>query len=92
MGKRENHTMYRRVFSYPLLGALVFVLLVGITLLDPSMAAAQRTPDLMGGVGRDLSRTDWLEHLPLALGLLLVVVAVDAAVFVKIVRERQRRQ
>lgn len=40
--------------------------------------------------GRDLSRFDWLEHLPIALGAVLLVVVVDAIVISKVLQARRR--
>jgi hypothetical protein len=42
--------------------------------------------------GGDLSRYDWLDHLPLALIAALVVIAADAATVAYIIRGRQSRQ
>jgi hypothetical protein len=73
---------------------LVLLLLVGAMLLDPSVAAAQElSPDTDSEmVGRDLGLRDWLDHLPLALGATLLVVAVDAIAVVRIVRKQRRSQ
>lgn len=76
---------------------LALVLLVGAMLLEPSVALAQgsevqRSPELLQGGGRELGVRDWISHLPLALGVVLVVVAVDAFVIFKFVRGRQESQ
>lgn len=85
--------VYRGTFSYALSVAFVFLLLVGITLLDPGAAAAQDLSDTTSKAGgRDLGLRDWLDHLPLVLGAALVVVAVDAIVIVKVIRNWNRHQ
>ena len=73
---------------------LILLLLVGALLLDPSVAAAQElSPDTNSEmVGRFLTVRDWLNHLPLALGVTLLVVAIDAFVVVKFVLPKRRSQ
>ncbi len=89
--------MCHGAFSYARTVALVLLLLVlfvGVTFLDPHVASAaqERTPDLLEEGGRKLETTDWLWHLPLALGAALVVIVVDAIVILRILLGRRRRR
>ncbi len=51
---------------------------------------AQGTPPPQEA-GRPLSRSDWLARAPLALACIVLVVAVDTAVVVRIVRKRRQQ-
>lgn len=82
------------------------VLLAGLMLLlataAPSAAfAGSALPPWEGAPqaqqeGRRVERADWEDHLPLAIGMALVVIAVDAVFVMKIMRdrraERERRE
>ena len=89
---------HRGVFTYIVTTiAFVLLLLVGITLLDPSAASAQnlafqQSPELMKEPGRQIGVVDWIYHLPVALAVVLLVVAVDAVVIFRSVRSRRGRQ
>jgi hypothetical protein len=87
---REGGELEVRRGASPYVWLVVFVLLLvlGTMLLDPGVAAAQ-SPDVTEAGGRDLGLRDWLDHLPLALGSMLLVVIVDALVVIKIVRDRR---
>lgn len=78
----------RGASPYVWLVAFVLLLVLGTMLLEPGVAAAQ-SPDVSEAGGRDLGIRDWLDHLPLALGSMLLVMIVDALVVFKIVRDRR---
>ena len=42
--------------------------------------------------GRDISRQDWLDRLPLMIIMIIVVIAVDAIFIAKIVADRRQEQ
>ncbi len=82
----------RGVFSYALPVVFVFLLFVSVMVLDPHAAVAQQTQDLMEEGGRDIGAIDWLYHLPLALGVVLLVVTVDVIVIIQVLRGRRGRE
>ena len=72
------------------------VLLVVVSVLDPRAAAAQSSTlgiSLLAqeAGGRELALSDWVNHVPLALGAALLVIAVDAFVIIRFIRSRRRR-
>ena len=95
-GKDGMAGMHRRAFAYAMPVVCLLLLLVlfaGLALLDPHAAVAQeQSPDIVEGSGREIGPTDWLYHLPLALGAAMVVIVVDAIVILKIILGRRRRQ
>ena len=74
---------------------LLLVLLAVVTILDAREAAVQ-SPAIglsllaQEGGGRELGPSDWVNHIPLALGAALLVIAVDAFVIIKFIRGRRR--
>jgi hypothetical protein len=84
-----------------LIHAGIALLVVGACVLavPPRFVAAgqQRAPVLAPSTppaqqaGRPLSRSDWLARAPLALACIVLVVAVDTAVVVRIVRKRRQQ-
>jgi hypothetical protein len=59
--------------------------------LDPHAAIAQqRTPDILEEGGRKIEPIDWAYHLPLALGVALLVLVVDAIVIIRAILRRRR--
>jgi len=87
---REGGELVARRGASPHVWLIAFavLLVLGTMLLDPGVAAAQ-SPDITEAGGRDLGLRDWLDHLPLALGSMLLVIIVDALVVFKIVRDRR---
>jgi len=77
-----------------LLIASVLLLFVVGTAFSTGRAAAGQTlaglaaPPAQGG--RDLSRADWIAHIPLAGGAALLVIVVDAVFITKIMRDRRK--
>ena len=82
----------RGVFSYALPVAFVFLLFVSVMVLDLHAAVAQQTQDLMEEGGRDIGVLDWLYRLPLALGVVVLVVTVDTVVIIQVLRGRRGRE